>query len=198
MGCRYRYGIIGLLLLSLPFTTQAQKDIFRQMDSMSRLPTAILKRENKDSISRNSTIKRQGSHFPFTGNYWRMILNNRSLRLFMQNHSLWYRTAAVVAATGGVLLLDVPISKNAVEWRKQSPALVNTSKFVTHFGGVYSMYAALALGAYGWVFKNEKIRTTTTTCASQAYITSFVIFEAVKFVIGPATALLLLTGNKFQ
>jgi len=182
MGCRYRYGIIGLLLLSLSFTTQAQRDIFRQMDSMSRLPP-YLKRENKDSIRREFYNQKTKITFPV---YWKLLAHDFKQQVtspFYAKPRLWYRTAAVVAATGAILLLDVPISKNAVEWRKNSSAMVNTSKFVTNFGGTYEVYTLAALGVYGWAFKNEKIKTTTLL-ATQAYITSFAIFEAAKWVTG--------------
>ena len=48
---------------------------------------------------------------------------------------------------------------------------------------MYEVYTLAALGTYGWVFKNEKIKTTTLL-ATQAYITSAVIFEAAKFLTG--------------
>jgi membrane-associated phospholipid phosphatase len=81
------------------------------------------------------------------------------------------------------LLLDKPISRAAVEWRQKSPEMVSASKYVTRFGGAYEVYTLAALGTYGWVFKNEKIKTTTLL-ATQAYITSAVIFEAAKFLSG--------------
>ena len=182
MGCRYRYGIIGLLLLSLSFTTQAQRDIFRQMDSMSRLPP-YLKRENKDSIRREFYNQKTRITLPV---YFKLLghdLKQQVTSPFYAKPRLWYRTAAVVAATGTVLLLDVPINKNAVDWRKKSSAMVNTSKYITRFGGQYEVYTLAALGVYGWAFKNEKIKTTTLL-ATQAYITSAVIFEAAKFLSG--------------
>jgi membrane-associated phospholipid phosphatase len=81
------------------------------------------------------------------------------------------------------LLLDKPISRAAVDLRQKNTTVVNTSKYVTRFGGVYEVYTLAALGTYGFVFKNEKMRTTTLL-ATQAYLTSYVIFEAAKFLSG--------------
>ena len=182
MSCRYRYGILWLLLLSLTITTQAQKDIWRKMDSLSRLPPP-LKRDNKDSIRREFYNQKTRITFPV---YFKLLghdLKQQVTSAVQPRARLWNRTAAVVAATGGVLLLDVPISKNAVDWRKKSTTLVSTSKYITRFGGMYEVYTLAALGTYGWVFKNEKIKTTTLL-ATQAYITSAVIFEAGPFLQG--------------
>jgi membrane-associated phospholipid phosphatase len=145
------------------------------MDSLSRLP-APLKRDNKDSIRREFYNTKTRITLPV---YFKLLGHDFK----HAKPRLWYRTAAVVGATGAVLLLDVPISKNAVDWRKRSTTLVSTSKYITRFGGLYEVYTLAALGTYGWVFKNEKIRTTTLL-ASQAYITSAVIFEAAKFLSG--------------
>jgi membrane-associated phospholipid phosphatase len=81
------------------------------------------------------------------------------------------------------LLLDKPINRYAVDLRQKNTSVVNTSKYVTRFGGVYEVYTLAALGTYGFVFKNEKMRTTTLL-ATQAYLTSYVIFEAAKFLTG--------------
>lgn len=182
MRRRFRYTCLWLVLLPLPFAAQAQKDLFRKMDSLSRLPPA-LKRDNKDSIRREFYNQKTKITFPI---YWKLLAHDLKQQVTSPLYAkprLWYRTAAVVAVTGGVLLLDVPISKNAVDWRKKSTTLVSTSKHITRFGGAYEVYTLAALGTYGWLFKNEKIKTTTLL-ATQAYITSAVIFEAAKFLSG--------------
>jgi membrane-associated phospholipid phosphatase len=170
------------MLLPLPFSANAQKEVFKKMDSLSRLPPP-LKRENRDSIRREFYNQKTKITFPV---YWKLMASDLKQQVTSPFHArprLWFRTAAVVAATGGVLLLDKPISRAAVDWRKTSPGMVSTSKFVTNFGGPYEVLTLAALGTYGWVFRNEKIKTTTLL-ATQAYITSAVIFEAAKFLSG--------------
>jgi len=182
MKCLFKYSIVCLLLL--PFTTLAQqKDtLIKKLDSLNRLPPE-LKRGNRDSIRREFYNQKTKITFPV---YWTLMGSDLKQQVTAPFHAKprdWARTAAVVAITGGVLLLDKPISRSAVDWRQKSSTMVNTSKFVTRFGGPYEVYTLAALGAYGFIFKNEKIKTTTLL-ATQAYMTSFVIFEAAKFLSG--------------
>ena len=182
MRRRLRYGIFWVMLFPLPFTALAQKDVFRKMDSLSRLPPP-LKRDNRDSIRKEFYNQKTKITFPV---YWKLMASDLKQQVTSPFHArprLWYRTAAVAGITAGVLLLDKPINRAAVDLRNNSSSLVNTSKFVTNFGGAYEVYTLAALGTYGWLFKNEKIKTTTLL-ATQAYITSAVIFEAAKFLSG--------------
>lgn len=181
MRCLYKYGIYCLLLL--PLSAPAQKDsLFKKLDSLNKLHPD-LKRGNRDSIGREFYNQRTKITFPV---YWKLMASDLKQQVTSPLHARpreWARTAAVVAITGGVLLLDKPISRAAVDWRQKSPGMVSTSKYITRFGGPYEVYTLAALGTYGWLFKNEKIKTTTLL-ATQAYITSAVIFEAAKFLSG--------------
>jgi membrane-associated phospholipid phosphatase len=171
-----------MLFLPLTILAQQKDSLSKKLDSLNKLPPEE-KRSNKDSIRRDFYNQKTRITFPV---YWKLMASDLQQQATAPFHAKprdWYRTAAVVAITGGVLLLDKPISRTAVDWRGKSPALVNTSKFVTRFGGPYEVYTLAAIGAYGWIFKNEKMKTTTLL-ATQAYITSFVIFEAAKFLSG--------------
>jgi membrane-associated phospholipid phosphatase len=177
-----KYGFFCLLLL--PFTASAQqKDtLIKKLDSLNQ-QRPELKRGNRDSIRREFYNQKTRITFPV---YWTLLGSDLKQQVTAPFHAKprdWARTAAVVAITGGVLLLDKPISRYAVDLRQKNTTVVNTSKYVTRFGGVYEVYTLAALGTYGFIFKNEKIRTTTLL-ATQAYITSFVIFEAAKFLSG--------------
>jgi hypothetical protein len=177
-----KYGIFCLLLL--PFTASAQqKDtLIKKLDSLNKQPPA-LKRGNRDSIRREFYNQKTRITFPV---YFTLLGSDLKQQVTAPFHAKprdWARTAAVVAITGGVLLLDKPISRTAVDWRQKSSSMVNTSKYITRFGGVYEVYTLTALGAYGFIFKNEKMKTTTLL-ATQAYLTSYVIFEAAKFLSG--------------
>jgi membrane-associated phospholipid phosphatase len=182
MRCLYKYGIFYLLVL--PFTAPAQQrdTIFRKLDSLNKLPPP-LKRGNQDSINKEFYNQKTKITFPV---YWKLMASDLKQQVTSPFHArprVWYKAAVAVAVTGGVLLLDERISRVAVDWRKNSPGMVSTSKYVTRFGGPYEVYTLAALGTYGWIFKNEKIKTTTLL-ATQAYITSAVIFEAAKFLSG--------------
>jgi membrane-associated phospholipid phosphatase len=78
---------------------------------------------------------------------------------------------------------DKPIQKFALRIRNNSASLRNVSKYVTNFGGPYEVYTLAGLGAFGFIFKNEKMKTTTLL-ASQSYITGALVESVIKFATG--------------
>jgi hypothetical protein len=180
------------LMLFLPFAASAQqKDtlptkqndtLIKKLDSLNQL-SPELKRRNRDSIRREFYNQKTKITFPV---YWTLLASDLKQQVTAPFHAKprdWARTAAVLGITGAVLLADKPIMRYAVDLREKSPSVVGTSKYITRFGGAYEVYTLAALGTYGFLFKNEKIKTTTFL-ATQAYITSAVIFEAAKFLSG--------------
>jgi len=95
-----------------------------------------------------------------------------------------WRTVGAVAIVGGALfLVDEPVQRYALRLRDSSVTVRNVSKYVTRFGGPYEAYVLVGLGAYGFIFKNEKIKTTTLL-ATQAYITGAAMESFLKFLSG--------------
>ena len=76
-----------------------------------------------------------------------------------------------------------PFKKELLNLRTNNPGLKNVSKYVTNFGGIYEAYTLAAFGAYGIIFKSQKIKTTTLL-ATQAYITGGALESVLKFVSG--------------
>lgn len=87
------------------------------------------------------------------------------------NKKGWLTGAALVAATAGLSFLDEPVQKWAAGLRRRNPNLGKYSKTVSDVGGVYEVATFAGIAAYGFAFKNPKLRTTTAL-ATQAYITS--------------------------
>ena len=173
----------AFILLFLPFGVIArQRDtLFRKLDSLAHLPPP-LKRGNQDSIRQEFYNSKTKITFPV---YWKLLASDLKQEVTFPFHARprdWVRTAVVTGITVGVLLTDKPMERKAVEWRNESSGLVETSKYVTRFGGRYEIITLATLGTYGFLFKNEKIRTTTFL-ATQAYINS-TIFESLKFLSG--------------
>ncbi len=83
----------------------------------------------------------------------------------------WIQGAAFGAAIFGMTYLDKPIQKWAVGLRKRNPELEDYSKVITNIGGVYEVGSFVGIAAYGYIFKNNKLKATTAL-ATQAYITS--------------------------
>ncbi|MCW3112433.1 MAG: phosphoesterase PA-phosphatase related protein [Segetibacter sp.] len=84
----------------------------------------------------------------------------------------WLTGAALVGATVGISFLDKPIQEWAAGMRRRNdPNLGHVSKTLSDIGGVYQVGTFAGIAAYGFIFKNSKLRTTTAL-ATQSYITS--------------------------
>lgn len=83
----------------------------------------------------------------------------------------WLKVGIFATIEGGLFFADKPIQREALELRTQNTTIRNVSAYVTGFGGLYEAYTLVALGAYGYIFKKEKVRTTFYL-ATQAYIVS--------------------------
>ena len=95
----------------------------------------------------------------------------------------WLRVGIFAGTIGTLALFDEPIQRTALKFRNKSQTVRSVSKYVTNFGGAYEGYTLAALGLYGVVFKNEKVKTTTLL-ATQAYITGAATFTVLKFLTG--------------
>ncbi|GEO10714.1 phosphatase PAP2 family protein [Segetibacter aerophilus] len=91
--------------------------------------------------------------------------------LDINNKRAWLTGATLVGATIGISFVDKPIQRWASGLRRGNPTLGNYSKTITDIGGVYEVGTFAGIAAYGFIFKNPKLRTTTAL-ATQAYITS--------------------------
>ena len=85
--------------------------------------------------------------------------------------------------TAGVMAADEEVNHFAVKLHSKSSFVRNVSPVVTKFGGKYAVFTMGAIGAYSYIFKNEKLKTTTLL-ATQAYITSGIWVSIGKFISG--------------
>ena len=95
----------------------------------------------------------------------------------------WGKVAAFAGIETGLFFLDKPVQRYAVQLMDRNDKFKNVSHFVTNFGASYEGYTLGALGLYGWVFKNEKMKTTTLL-ATQSYLVAGAMEALVKFVTG--------------
>lgn len=102
---------------------------------------------------------------------------------FHWNGSNWKKFGLFAAATGALTLLDEPVQRTALDLRRHNESLKTIGNFVTNFGGRYEAYTLGALGAYGFLFKNEKLKATTLL-ATQAYIAAGAVGFVGKFIFG--------------
>jgi membrane-associated phospholipid phosphatase len=81
------------------------------------------------------------------------------------------------------LFADKAIQREAFSFMNRNPNLQNVSQYVTNFGDSYQGLVLLAFGAYGVIFKSNKVKTTALL-ATQSYIVSAAMSSLVKFCVG--------------
>lgn len=78
---------------------------------------------------------------------------------------------------------DETIQRSALNLRKENPGIEKLGKFISNFGGAYEAYTLAAFGAYGIIFKSQKVKTTTLL-ATQAVITGGLVESVLKTLTG--------------
>lgn len=172
--------IIFLLLLPALGFCQTSDTLIHKLDSLDK---------KADTVGQKNIINPQaynGATKITFKNYFVLLGSDFKQQLtapFNTSAKGWIKVAKFGVLAGGLMFLDHPIQKTAVSWRTDNPFLTNVSRYITNTGGAYETVTLATLGAYGFLFKDEKIRTTTLL-ASQAYITSGVINSIVKNLAG--------------
>ncbi|HEV7333211.1 MAG TPA: phosphatase PAP2 family protein [Flavisolibacter sp.] len=95
----------------------------------------------------------------------------------------WGDVGKFALVMGALSFADRPVQQLAFDVRNSNKEVTAVSHQVTRFGGPYVVYALGALGSYGFLFKNEKLQTTTLLSV-QAFITSGILERTVKLVAG--------------
>lgn len=95
----------------------------------------------------------------------------------------WGDAGKFALVMGALAFADRPVQQFAADMRNSNGGLVSISHQVTRFGGPYVVYAMGAIGGYAFLFKKEKLQTTTLLSA-QAFITSGILERTVKLVAG--------------
>lgn len=103
---------------------------------------------------------------------------------FRQTPKEWTHIGIYAASVTAIsLIADEPVQHLAISLHDSSKVIAVVSGNVTKFGGRYELYSLAALGAYGFIFNNKKMQTTTLL-ATQAYITSGLIETGLKYLTG--------------
>lgn len=160
---------------------QQPDTLIKKLDSLSKkTDSAGGQINNTNPVAYNEATKLTfSSYFILSGS----DLKQAFTKPFHMTKKDWITTGKFAVVAGGLAVLDKPIQRRALKLRNNSPTLQKISKQVTNFGGPYEAYTLGALGAYGFIFKNEKMKTTTLL-ASQAYITGGAVESILKFLSG--------------
>lgn len=170
-----------IILVSFPVAGVAQKDtLINKLDSLQK------KKDTSGQINNiNPKAYTETTQITFK-NYFVLLgssLKQEFTKPFHMTKKDWGNFGKFAAVTVALSFADKPIQKEALKLRNRNTGINSISKYVTNFGGIYEGYTLAALGAYGFIFKNEKMKTTTLL-ATQAYITAGALESVLKFVSG--------------
>ena len=173
--------ILFISLFPLTSLCQQKDTLIKKLDSMSKVQpdTAKNAHNNINQENYNEVTKLTGKA------YLILTLSNFKQQWTAPFHIKTKDYPKVIGFTalgGALMFFDKPINKIALNARGSSTTVVDVSKNVTKFGGRYEVATLVGLGAYGYIFKNEKIKTTTLL-ATQAYMCA-TIFEGLKYISG--------------
>ena len=177
--------IIGqfFLLLSIPPAGFSQKPdtLINKLDSLSR------KTDSAGGQTNNIAPAAYNENTRLTFNTYFILLGSDLKQSFTKPFHMkkkdWGNLGKFALATAALSFADEPIQQGALKLRSNNPGLANVSKYVTNFGGIYEAYTLGALGAYGFIFKNTKMQTTTLL-ATQAYLAGGAVEGVTKFLSG--------------
>ena len=102
---------------------------------------------------------------------------------FHSSHKSWNKVAGFALIEGGMFLLDKPVQRYASQLMERNKNYQSLSHYVTNFGATYEGYTLAAFGLYGWIFKNQKMKTTTLL-ATQSYLVAGAMEAIMKFITG--------------
>ena len=171
------------LLFWIPFAALAQRT-----DTLNQKLDSLNKRTENAGTQKNiiasrtytdSTNLNLKTYFVLLGS----DLKQEFTKPFHMTGKDWGRFAKWAIVVGAVGLTDEPVQRFSVRLMDNNPGLQHFADQVTKFGGIYEFYTLAGFGAYGVIFKSDKIKTTTLL-ATQAYITGGALESILKLLSG--------------
>lgn len=164
------------------YSALAQKDtLIKKLDSLSK------KNDSTGGQINNISKQAYNEETKITGRtYFTLLWSNVKQEFTKPFHTTKKEWLHFGMFAGGVALLtfaDEPIQRGALRLRNSSTAVANIGKYISNSGGANEAITLSALGLYGFLAKNTKLKTTTLL-ASQAYITSALVESTLKFLSG--------------
>jgi membrane-associated phospholipid phosphatase len=180
---RFKFRLLFFFIVSIPSIALSQKTdtLISKLDSLSFKTDSAGRQANNiaPKAYNNNTRLNFKSYFILLGS----DLKQSFTKPFHMSGKDWGNLGKFALVTGALSFADEPIQKGALKLRDNHPGLVNVSKYITNFGGVYEVYTLAAFGAYGFIFKNKKMQTTTLL-ATQAYLAAAAVESVTKFLSG--------------
>lgn len=184
----YRFGTMKKIILLTLFIVrtgigfgQQPDTLIKKLDSLATKSDSVKPNNTNPSAYNQATKLNVPTYFILLGS----DLKQAFTKPFNMKSRDWKYLAAGAGTIALLTLADEPVQKFAIGLRNNNPGLQGVSKIITDFGGPYEFYTLGTLGAYGFIFKNQKMKTTTLL-ATQAYITGAALQTTLKFVFGRA------------
>lgn len=180
---RLEIRLLLLLFLSMPAAgfSQQTDTLLNKLDSLSK------KTDSAGGQINNIASKAYNENTKITFNTYFILLASNFKQTFTKPFHMskkdWGNFGKFTLATVALSFADEPIQRSTLKLRNKNTGLNNISKFITNFGGNYEGFALATFGAYGFIFKNEKMKTTTLL-ATQAYLTAAAVESVSKFISG--------------
>ena len=171
---------VSLFIYFLPLHAQRTDTLVQKLDSLSRKNDTTAQHNNTDPRSYTA-----GTNLNFK-TYFILLgsdLKQEFSKPFHMTGKDWGRLGKFAVVLGAVSFADEPVQRFATRLTSDNLSLQHFSKYVTNFGDLYEIYTLAGFGAYGIVFKSDKMKTTTLL-ATQAYITGSALESVIKFLSG--------------
>ncbi|MDQ6761406.1 MAG: phosphatase PAP2 family protein [Bacteroidota bacterium] len=181
MRYKMKLFIVALFFLPAAGFSQQTDTLINKLDSLSRKTDSAGGQVNNIApIAYNeSTRITFNTYFTLLASDFKQTFT----KPFHMSKKDWGNFGKFTLATVALSFADEPIQHGALKLRNKNTGLNNISKYVTNFGGNYEGYTLALFGAYGFIFKNEKMKATTLL-ATQAYLTGAAVESVSKFISG--------------
>jgi membrane-associated phospholipid phosphatase len=178
--------ILVFLFFAIVFFSNADAQVpvdtvFKKLDSLSKKTDSAGTQINniKPQAYNDITKLNARDYFILLGSNMKQSFT----KPFHMTRRDWFsfgKFAAVTIATG---FADESIQQEAVKLRNNNPSIEKIGNNISKFGGLYEIYTLAGFGAYGVIFKSQKMKTTTLL-ATQAYITGAAVETVLKTLTG--------------
>jgi len=178
---KLRLLIIAVVFIPVTGLAQQKDTLIKKLDSLHRQTDTTGKQLNNINLSSYN----ENTKITFR-NYFILLgsdLKQEFTKPFHMTRTDMWKLGKFAVVLVGVGFVDEPIQRTAVRLTHNGRGLQNVSATITRFGGVYEAYTLATVGAFGIIFKKQKM-ITTTLLATQAYLTGGALESATKFLSG--------------
>lgn len=171
----------GLFLVSSNSFSQKPDTLIKKLDSLQKSTDTTGKQINNTAPAafNENTVMTPKAYFILLGSNMKQAFT----KPFHMKKKDIGNALRFILLEAALTFADKPIQRNALDLRNNNSTVRGISDYVTRFGGTYEVYTLLGLGAESFIFKNQKLKTTTLL-ATQAYLTGGAVESVVKFLSG--------------